>query len=81
MNSATLIVTELFQEMISTIQRVIAEVTASEKRGLIITGPKGTGKSTSFLYLHAKLKEKGIPLLIISPSFKSVQFLDYLNCR
>ena len=28
-------------------------------RGLLIDGPMGTGKTTSLLYFHKKLKEKG----------------------
>ena len=78
---ATIVVPEAFKEMMSTIERVIRgdEVTVPEKRGLMITGPKGTGKSTSFLYLHEKLKDQGIPLLVIWPSFNSTDFLQYLN--
>ena len=79
--NATLVVTKQFQELMSTVECVLAEgkVTSSEMSGVMISGPKGTGKSMSFLYLYAKLKEKNIPLLIISPSFESVEFLDYLN--
>ena len=78
---ATIIVTKVFKEMMSTIKRVIRgdEVTVPEKTGLMITGPKGTGKSTSFLYLHEKLKDQDIPLLVIWPSFDSTYFLQYLN--
>ena len=67
--------------MMSTIKRVIRgdEVTVPEKTGLMITGPKGTGKSTSFLYLREKLKDQGIPLLVISLSFNSIEFFEYLN--
>ena len=80
-NCATVILTKVFKEMMSTIERVICKdkVTVLEKTGLMITGPKGTGKSTSFLYLREKLKDQGIPLLVISPSFNSFQFLEYLG--
>ena len=64
----TLVVTKMFKDLHQ-------EITADDAcQGVVIKGPKGTGKSTSCLYLWKMLKEDGIPLLVISASLNPGSF-------
>ena len=51
----------------------------TRKYGLFIEGPKGTGKTTSLLYLWKKLRDNNTPVLWIGPRFGE-RCADYLRC-
>ena len=67
-----LVVTKLLKELWLVVEDVIGAKAGSvsmplrKGRGVWIQGPMGTGKTTSLLYLHHKLKEKGFIVLNIS---------------
>ena len=76
LSNITLIVSTLLKDLWGIVQHVVSEkATGRMKHGIMILGPRGTGKTTSLLYVMKKLKEnsdKYCSLLISSLCEKPV---------
>ena len=82
LSNITLIVSTLLKDLWGIIQLVLnAQATERMKHGIMVLGPRGTGKTTSLLYVMKKLKENSDKhcILLISSSCGKPVFLDYLK--
>ena len=82
LSNITLIVSTLLKDLWGIIQLVLnAQATGRMKHGIMVLGPRGTGKTTSLLYVMKKLKENSDKhcILLISSSCGKPVFLDYLK--
>lgn len=81
LSTITLIVSTLLKDLWGIVQRVVSgDATGRMECGIMVLGPRGTGKTTSLLYVMKKLKENSKHCsLLISLSCDKPAFLDYLK--
>ena len=71
-NEYLLIETALFNDLYN-------KIDVGKESGVIIFGPKGTGKSTSAVYLWKKLKDKKVPFLVFFAEAMATRFKLYFD--